>query len=70
MLYLSYYFLCLFLNKIGEKGRTGSVWKRGQFGEERGHGGQGGEMTQTTYAHMNIRIKKKEVLTMYQMYHT
>jgi hypothetical protein len=24
---LSYYFLCLFFNKIGEKGRIGYAWK-------------------------------------------
>jgi hypothetical protein len=27
MLCLSYYCLCLLFNKIGEEGRTGSVWK-------------------------------------------
>jgi hypothetical protein len=30
MLCLSYYCLCLLFNKIGEKGRTGSAWKRGR----------------------------------------
>jgi hypothetical protein len=29
MLCLSYYCLYLLFNKIGEKGRTGSTWKRG-----------------------------------------
>jgi hypothetical protein len=27
MLCLSYYCLCLLINKIGEEGRTGSAWK-------------------------------------------
>jgi hypothetical protein len=39
---LSYYCLCLFFNKIGEEGRTGSAWKQGG---ERGRE-QGGEVTQ------------------------
>jgi hypothetical protein len=26
---LSYYFLCLLFNKIGEEGRTGSAWNKG-----------------------------------------
>jgi hypothetical protein len=43
---LSYYCLCLLLNKIGEEGRTGS-------GRWEGEGGVGGEMAQTMYAHMN-----------------
>jgi hypothetical protein len=34
MLCLSYYFLCLLFNKIGEKDRTGSAWKQGG-GEEK-----------------------------------
>jgi hypothetical protein len=29
-------------------------------GERVGEGGQGGEMTQTMYAHVNKRIKKKK----------
>jgi hypothetical protein len=40
-------------NKIGEKGRTGSAWKRGGCGEERKGAGAGVEMAQTMYAHMN-----------------
>jgi hypothetical protein len=44
---LSYYLLCFLFNKIGEKGRTGSTWKRG------GWEVQGGEMAQIMYAHMN-----------------
>jgi hypothetical protein len=50
MLCLSYYCLYLLFNKIGEKGRTGSAWKREGRGREQG---VGGEMTQTMYAHMN-----------------
>jgi hypothetical protein len=59
MLCLSYYCLCLLFNKIGEKGRMGSAWKRGGGGGEGGGGGQGGETAQTMYAHMNKWIKKK-----------
>jgi hypothetical protein len=29
MLCLSYYCLCLFFNKIGQEGKTGSAWKKG-----------------------------------------
>jgi hypothetical protein len=57
ILYLSYYCLCLLFNKIGEKGRTGSAWKGGGWGKREGKGGEGGEMTQTIYAHMNKLIK-------------
>jgi hypothetical protein len=54
MLYLSYYCLCLLFNKIREEGRTVSAWKRGRgCGREGGSRGQGGEMIQTMYAHMN-----------------
>jgi hypothetical protein len=35
---LSYYSLCLLFNKIGEKGRTGSAWKQGGYGENGGGG--------------------------------
>jgi hypothetical protein len=49
---LSYYCLCLLFNKIGEKDRTGSAWKQEWWGGE-GGSGQGREMTQTMYAHMN-----------------
>jgi hypothetical protein len=42
-LYLSYYCLCHFFNKIGEEGRTGSAWKQGGKGERKGKGkGAGG----------------------------
>jgi hypothetical protein len=56
MLCLSYYCLCLLFNKIGEKGRTGSVWKRGGLGEEGWGRRQEEEMTQSMYAHVNIWI--------------
>jgi hypothetical protein len=49
---LSCYHLCLLFNKIGEEGRTGSAWKQG-FGERGKDVGQGGEMAQTMYTHMN-----------------
>jgi hypothetical protein len=49
---LSYYHLCVLLNKIGEEGRTGSVWKRGGGGEGGGRRQQG-EMAQTMYIDMN-----------------
>jgi hypothetical protein len=50
---ISYYCLCLLFNKIREKGRTGSAWKWRE-GEERW--GQGREMAQKMYAHMNNLI--------------
>jgi hypothetical protein len=53
MLCLPYYCLCLLFNKIGEEGRAGSAWTEGGWGGERGGGGQGCEMAQTMYAHMN-----------------
>jgi hypothetical protein len=41
------------LNKMGEKGRTGSAWKRvGVVGRGRWCGAGGG-MAQTMYAHVN-----------------
>jgi hypothetical protein len=40
---LSYYCLYLLLSKIGEEGRTASVWKQGKWGEEGGSWGQGKE---------------------------
>jgi hypothetical protein len=52
MLHLSYYCLFLLFNGTGEKHRTGSAWKRGGGGRVRRRG-QGGEMTQTMYAHVN-----------------
>jgi hypothetical protein len=49
----SYYCLCLLFNKTIDKGRTVSAWKpvgmRGRGREQ----GQGGEMAQTMYAHVN-----------------
>jgi hypothetical protein len=56
-----FFFYCLYLlfNKVGEKGRTGSAWKRGGRGE-RASKEAGGEMTQTMYVHMNIRIKREK----------
>jgi hypothetical protein len=35
---LSYYCLCLFFNKIGEEGRTGSAWKQVGRKEREGAG--------------------------------
>jgi hypothetical protein len=43
-----YYFLHSLFNKIRDKGKTVSAWKREDVG------GEGGEMTQTLYAHMHI----------------
>jgi hypothetical protein len=51
MLFL--YCLCLLFNKIRDKGRIGSSWKRGAVGREGGGGEQEGEMAQTMYAHVN-----------------
>jgi hypothetical protein len=53
MLCLSYYCLCLFFNKIGEKGKTGSAWKPGGGGGREGRWRQWGLMAQTMYTHMN-----------------
>jgi hypothetical protein len=44
--------LCLLFNKIGEESRIGSAWKQGGWGKRMGWG-QGGEIAQTMYAHMN-----------------
>jgi hypothetical protein len=50
-----------FFNKIRDKGKTVSAWKQGNGarrvkGWEKWRGrGEGGEMTQTLYAHMNKR---------------
>jgi hypothetical protein len=52
---LSYYFLCLLFNKIGEKGRTGLPGSKGDGGINR-VGGQGGRNDQNnvcTYEYMN-----------------
>jgi hypothetical protein len=46
---LSYYCLCLLFNKIGEKVVPGI---EGRWRERKG-GRHGGEMAQTTYAHVN-----------------
>jgi hypothetical protein len=58
MLYLSYYCLFLLFKKIGEKDRTGSIWKQGGWGKKGGGVVQEGEMAQTMYAYMNKWIKK------------
>jgi hypothetical protein len=60
MLCLPYYCLCLLFNKIGEEGRAGSAWTEGGWGGERGGGGQGCEMAQTMYAHMNKWINNQK----------
>jgi hypothetical protein len=52
MLCLSYYCLFLLFNRTGKKCRKDSVWKGGGM-EERVGERQEGEMTQTTYAHVN-----------------
>jgi hypothetical protein len=50
--------LCLYFNKIGEKGRTCSAWKWGDRGERKEAGSQVGEMTkQCTYEYMNKEKK-------------
>jgi hypothetical protein len=66
MLCLSYYCLCLLFNTIGEKGRTGSVWKRGgwgQRGREYWAGGRNDPPYVCTYEYMKkekkLKIKKK-----------
>jgi hypothetical protein len=72
----SYYCSYSLFNKIRDKGKTVSAWKRGGGeekvgvgrkgrGEEKGKGrGKGGEMTQTLYAHTNKRLKKKKSIKM------
>jgi hypothetical protein len=60
MVCLSYYCLCLLINKIGEKGRTGSAWKRGGSGG-RGRGqerGENGTKNVCTYEYMNKEKKE------------
>jgi hypothetical protein len=42
MLCLSYCYLCLLFNKIGEERRTGSAWKGGRWEEMEGVRGRGG----------------------------
>jgi hypothetical protein len=65
MLCLSYYCLCSVFNKIRDKGRTVSAWKRGgRGGEGKGDGkregvGFGGEMTPTLHAHVNKQKRKR-----------
>jgi hypothetical protein len=55
MVCLSYYCLYFLFNKIGEKGRTGFVWKWGMGGEGKKHVDeeQWGEMAQTMYVPVN-----------------
>jgi hypothetical protein len=48
--------LSLFFNKTSDKGRTGHTWNCGGKGEGIRGGGQGREMTQTIYEHVNKRI--------------
>jgi hypothetical protein len=57
---LYYYCLCLLFNKIGEKGRTGSAWKRGGGGKRVGAGGEGRNCTNNicTYEYMNKEKKQ------------
>jgi hypothetical protein len=50
--------VCLFFNKIRDKGRTVSAWKRGGGGEKE-RLRVGGEMTQTLHAHVNKQQQKK-----------
>jgi hypothetical protein len=57
---LSYYCLCLLVNKIGEKCKTGSSSKQRGWDVEEGGVGHGGEMAQTMCAHMNKCIKKEK----------
>jgi hypothetical protein len=48
------------LNKIGEKGRTGSAWKQGVVGEETGAGDGGwGEKWPKQCMHIQIKKTKK-----------
>jgi hypothetical protein len=48
-------------NKIGEEeGGSGSTWKRGWWGIEKGGKGSETEMNQTMYTHMNICINNKK----------
>jgi hypothetical protein len=46
--------LCLFFNKISDKGRKIPAWNRGEEGGDGRGGRQEGEMTQTMYAQVNI----------------
>jgi hypothetical protein len=53
MLCLSHYCLCFLFNKIGERSRTGSTYKRRGCEWEGGGGGRGEKCPQTMYAHMS-----------------
>jgi hypothetical protein len=59
---LPYYCLWLLFNKIGEKGRTGSAWKQGWWGErERVGGGERNDPNNVcTYEYMNKQKKTLE----------
>jgi hypothetical protein len=61
MLCLSYYCLYFLFNKIRDKSRTDSAWKRGGCvgGEGRNERYGGREMAQRMYAHMDKWIKKR-----------
>jgi hypothetical protein len=54
-----YYCLYSLFNKIRDKGKTVSAWKRGVGVRGRGQG-EGGVMTQSLYAHINKGNKKKK----------
>jgi hypothetical protein len=58
---MSYYCLCLFFNKIGEEGRTGSAWKQGGGERKRRWGGRGRNCPNNvcTYEKMNNNLKRK-----------
>jgi hypothetical protein len=67
MLCLSYYCLCLLLNKIGEKGRTVSAWKWGGRGGG-GGGGARGEKWSKQCMHIWINeFKKKRIKPFLQL---
>jgi hypothetical protein len=58
---LSNYCLCLLFNKIGEKGRTGSAWKRGGWGAR----GRNDKNNVRTYEYMN---KEKKIILKNKLY--
>jgi hypothetical protein len=59
MLCLSYYFLYLLFNKIGEEGRTDSAWNREGWGKRSGWGAGGRNDPNNVYTYEYMNKEKK-----------